>query len=384
MAPFLEGLDTWRADFGTVGRFRLDPRLLLSLRASATEEWRTRVFRSIREHDRRNTLFGEAALTVTRGPQVIVVGAALERDGYRALDVPLMDYGFLIPGLFLQHTWSPAAWFGLSSSARLDRHSTYGASLSPRVSALLRPGGTWNARLSAGTGVFTPTPFTEETEVIGLSQLRPIGGLGVERARGASLDLGGVLGPLEVNGSVYRSVIDHPVALRRVAGSTTLLELVNAGEPTRTEGAELFTRYRLAPISITAAYFYLHGTELDVVTGLRQDVPLNPRHAAGLAAVWEQEEVTRVGLEAYYNGRQPVADDPYRSVTEPYVTIDALVQRRFGPVVGFVHGEDLNDVRQTQFDPLIRPTPTLGGRWTTDVWAPLSGRVINFGIRLRP
>lgn len=132
--------------------------------------------------------------------------------------------------------------------------------------------------------------------------------------------------------------------------------------------AELFARYRLEPISFTAAYFYLHGTELDVVTGLRQEVPLNPRHAAGLSAVWEKREVTRVGLEAYYNGRQAVADDPYRSVTEPYVTIDALVQRRLGPLVVFLHGEDLNDVRQSHHDPLIRPTPTLGGRWTTDVW----------------
>ncbi|MDQ3997195.1 MAG: hypothetical protein M3303_09270 [Gemmatimonadota bacterium] len=29
-----------------------------------------------------------------------------------------------------------------------------------------------------------------------------------------------------------------------------------------------------------------------------------------------------------------------------------------------------------------RPTPGEGGRWTTDAWAPLDGRVINAGLRL--
>ena len=34
-------------------------------------------------------------------------------------------------------------------------------------------GADWTARLSAGRGYFIPTPFTEETEAIGLSDLAP-------------------------------------------------------------------------------------------------------------------------------------------------------------------------------------------------------------------
>ena len=34
-----------------------------------------------------------------------------------------------------------------------------------------------------------------------------------------------------------------------------------------------------------------------------RDVPLTPRHSAGLVGMWEREDVGRVGLELYYTGR---------------------------------------------------------------------------------
>ena len=215
-----------------------------------------------------------------------------------------------------------------------------------------------------------------------MSRLRPITTLGIERAKSASADVGGILGPVEVNASVHLAVIDHPVALRPLPEPSTEAELVNAEEPTREGGAELFARYKRGPASVTASYAFLRGTEFDVEHSVRRDIPLNPRHAGGLTAIWEEEDDTRLGLELYYSGRQTIADDPYRSVTRPYLFLDALIQQRFGRFVVFLHGEDLNDVRQTRYDPLLRLTPGLGGRWTTDVWAPLEGRVINLGVRL--
>ena len=39
-------------------------------------------------------------------------------------------------------------------------------------------------------------------------------------------------------------------------------------------------------------------------------------------------------------------------------------------------------VRQTKWDPLVRPQQAADGRWTVDGWAPLDGRVINGGVRI--
>jgi iron complex outermembrane receptor protein len=48
----------------------------------------------------------------------------------------------------------------------------------------------------------------------------------------------------------------------------------------------------------------------------------------------------------------------------------------------FLNAENLGGVRQTRWDPLLRPTPAADGRWTVDAWAPLDGRVINGGVRV--
>jgi hypothetical protein len=63
------------------------------------------------------------------------------------------------------------------------------------------------------------------------------------------------------------------------------------------------------------------------------------------------------------------------------VHVGILAERRVGAARVFVNAENLLDVRQTKHDPLVRPFPGLGGRWTNDVWAPLDGRVANMGVR---
>ena len=81
-------------------------------------------------------------------------------------------------------------------------------------------------------------------------------------------------------------------------------------------------------------------------------------------------------------GRQSLADNPFREESRPYLVLGLLGERRFGPVRAFVNLENLLDVRQTRWDPLVLPERSAEGRWTTDVWAPLDGRVINAGVRV--
>jgi iron complex outermembrane receptor protein len=98
--------------------------------------------------------------------------------------------------------------------------------------------------------------------------------------------------------------------------------------------------------------------------------------------MWEREGVGRIGAEVYYTGTQQLEEDPYRSGSEPYVVVGLLAERQWGRVRLFVNGENLGGVRQTHWDPLIRPTRAPDGRWTVDAWAPLEGRTINGGVRV--
>jgi len=113
---------------------------------------------------------------------------------------------------------------------------------------------------------------------------------------------------------------------------------------------------------------------------------LTPRHALGVVTTVEQEGRSRLGLELYYTGRQALEDDPYRAESRPYLVVGLLGERAFATPAGvaraFVNLENLTNVRQTRFDPLLLPGRGRGGRWTTDVWSLLEGRTVNAGVRL--
>jgi iron complex outermembrane receptor protein len=132
---------------------------------------------------------------------------------------------------------------------------------------------------------------------------------------------------------------------------------------------------------LSLSYTWIRATEEDPATGARRTVPLTPEHSLGFLAAWESENRGRAGLEIYRTGLQSLADDPFRTESEPYVHVGVLVERHISGVRVFLNAENLLDYRQTRASPLVRPTRGPGGRWTTDVWGPLDGRVFNIGVR---
>jgi len=388
---FSDDADTRRADAGTVGRILLDTNMFLTVRASMTREWRARWYGENRERDRRNAIFGDVAVTKTVGANVLVGGVSLERDQYAALDTRDETYRTTTPALFAEHTWTPERWFGVTSGARLDLQSQFGDFLNPRVSVVVRPSDTWTARLSAATGVYAPTPLTDETEAFGLSHLRPTA-REAEHATGWSLDLDRVEGSIELRGAAYRTVVNHPLVLRTAPGSTEEVELVNAEEPTRTQGIDLSARYRMQPLRLTASYSYidamrpmiaeLFGDGFSFDTTMRRAVPLNPRHAVSVEAANERENDRVMALALHLVGRQTLSDT-LSTTTQPYVTLDARFEKHLGRGVLFVTGTNLTGVHQTQFLPVLLRASGPAGQWTGDVWTPLGGRAMNAGMRLK-
>jgi iron complex outermembrane receptor protein len=168
----------------------------------------------------------------------------------------------------------------------------------------------------------------------------------------------------------------------RATPDGTAARLVNVRGATRTRGTELLLRYRREPWAITASHTYVHATEPAPAGAGRREVPLTPRHIAGLVAVYERHGAGRAGIEIYYTGRQRVDDNPYRTSPRAYAIVGVLVEKRFGRARAFLNLENLTDTRQTRYDPIVLPAPGPWGRRTTDSWAPLEGRVFNGGLRL--
>ncbi len=371
--PYREALETRRHDLGVLWQ-TLAGRSVVTARAALARQWHDHTFGETLERDRHDTSFAELSVRRAAGRHTWVAGAAVERDAYRPADIPRFAYNFTTPGLFVQDDVDVRSWLALSMSGRLDHHSEYGWFLSPRVSALLRSGG-WSTRLSAGTGFFGPTALTEETEAAGLTRLTMDGPLRAERGRSVSIDLTRAHGPAAYTVTVFGSHIADPVHVDR---ATYVLR--NLDRPTTNLGTELLGTFRQPPFALTASYTYVRSREQ--VGGVTADVAQTPRHGLGLVAMAENED-GRIGFELYYTGRQRLEANPYRGASEPYTLMGVLIERRVGPIRLFVNLENLTDVRQHRWDPVLRPDRAPDGRWTVDAWAPLDGRVINGGVRVQ-
>ena len=373
--PYVEALDTRRFDVGVVGQTLVAKQYVVVGRFSLARQHHDHQFGEIIERDQHESTFAELTIRGARGPNTWVGGIAMEREAYRPRDVAVFGYTFTVPGIFVQDDIDVSQWLSLSASGRLDHHSTYGTFFSPRFSALVRSGA-WNSRLSLGTGFFGSSPLTEETEAAGLSRLKIPRPLLAEEGRSASLDVGRTDGPRSYTLTLFRSQVNHPIHVEQTAQGLTL---TNLAEPTLNIGLEGLATWRQAPYSVTTTYTYVRARE--AMNGAREDVPLTPRHSVGVVGMWERENVGRLGVEWYYTGVQQLEHNPYRDRSEPYFVLGLLAERQVGHIRLFINGENLNDVRQTRFDPLIRPTRAGDGRWTVDAWAPLEGRNINGGIR---
>jgi iron complex outermembrane receptor protein len=374
--PHVEALETRRYDVGALGQFLVNKRYIVTARAAIARQSHDHQFGEVLERDRHETAFGEAAVRGTLGRQTWVAGLAIERDAYTARDVPQFDYDFLVPGAFVQYDVTMSPKLSLSGSARLDHHSEYGTFFSPRVSTLARAGH-WTSRLSVGTGFFGPTPITEETEAAGLAPLQIRRPLKAERGLSTSFDVSRTDGPLSYTATLFASRIRDPLHVER----SPWYALSTLPDPTTNVGLELLGTWRRAPFSVTASYTYVVARE--TVKAIQQDVPLTPRHSAGLVGMWEAEGAGRVGIEWYYTGIQSLEENPYRMTSEPYVILGLLAERQFGRIRLFVNGENLTGVNQTRWDPLLLPTRAADRRWTVDSWAPLEGRNVNGGLRVR-
>lgn len=377
---FPQTQDTERLDAGLVAQTPLSDLGTLDLRASAMRQDHQHRYGTVVENDRHTSLFGEASLSGGSGATSWVGGIAFQSDGFRSETFPAFNYTYDVPGIFAQVEQEATLDLTLAASARVDFHDEFGTQFSPRLSALYRLGN-WTIRGSFGGGFFAPTPFVDEIEAAGLSRLEPLGNLEVETAQTASLDVGYADGPWEANVTLFGADIANATRLREIA--TDRVKLVNIDGTTRVRGAELLLRFKQDGFTVTGSYVFVDASEPDPSGIGRREVPLTPKHTAGLVGMWEEHGKGRIGIEAYYTGEQELDDNPYRTRSRPFLHVGILSEITLGKVSLFANAENLLDVRQTKYDPLLLPQRAASGQWTVDAWAPLEGFILNGGIRLR-
>src|SRR5687768_591405 len=379
--PFREGLTSRRADGGMTLRLPRADSGNVAVRLALSTNGRERRFGAGPiERDRIATGFAEVTRMAKSERGAVVLGAAVQVDAYHNKLNPSFDHDWVTPGFFVtsDRDFGPVT---VSASVRGDFHPE-GFELTERLALLAHPADEWSVRVSGGTGFAAPASMTEEVEAIGLRSIQP-DTLRAERSRGVMLDLNGRVFGAEFLLTGYGSFVDRAIQLVDLADPAFSGALRNAEGTTRVGGAEAAAIWRFGAHKFLLTYGYGRGTRTDGETGRREPVPLLNRQRVGADLMLEKPEVYRVGIEGIYYGRQVLDDNPYRSRSKPYVYAMAIAMRQFGPVDVVANFENLLDVRQTRYQPLVLPAPTVGGRWTTDVWAPLEGFMANVAVRFR-
>lgn len=382
--PFREGLTSRRADIGASANLPLRDSGSVAVRFALATNWRERLFGpGPVEDDRTSTGFLELTRSFVTGSSATVLGTALQLDEFTNELNGSYDHTWFTPSLFVTLE-RPVGPMTLSASVRGDFHPEAGFQLTERLGLLARPGEDWSVRVSAGTGFAAPTATIEETEAIGLRAVRPGAELERERSFGTMLDVNGELAGAELLVTAYGSWIESAIQLADVGDGTGDGVLDNADGTTRIGGVEAAAIWRFgAGGRILLTYGYARGSRTDAESGLRESVPLLARHRLGGDLMYEQPGKYRFGIEGIWYDVQSLDDNPYRSRSKPYLYLMAIGMRQLGPVEVVANFENLLNVRQTDTDPLVRPAPATGGRWTTDVWAPLEGFMANVAVRYR-
>jgi outer membrane receptor for ferrienterochelin and colicins len=382
---FVANQETRRRDIGLVGTFPFEDTGVLHLRASGMRQDHEHRYGAVADDDRHSTAFVEASLAVARDRTSWVSGFAFQHDGFRSLQHPSFDYDHRVPGVFAQVEHEISDELTIAGSARLDFHSEYGDRLSPRISALYRPG-RWTFRTSLGQGFHAPTPFIDFIDATGLAWLRPLSGLTAETATAAAMEVGYAAHAWESSVTLFASDLRNTTRLEPVAASASdasTVRMVNVDDSTHIRGSELLLRYRQGDITVTGSYVFTDTDEPARFGTGRVEVPLTPRHTGAIVAMWEAHGRGRVGFEAYYTGEQTLDDNPYRTRSPDYWELGVLGEIVLGRVRLFLNVENLLDVRQTRYDPLPLPRGAADGRRAVDVWAPTEGLIVNGGIRLQ-
>jgi outer membrane receptor for ferrienterochelin and colicins len=94
--------------------------------------------------------------------------------------------------------------------------------------------------------------------------------------------------------------------------------------------------------------------------------------------MFEEDDNYRIGLEAHYFGPQRLTDG---GEGKSYVSMGLMVEKIWERFSVYINFENILDARQTHFDTIYTGTRT--NPQFRDIYAPLDGRIINGGIKIR-
>lgn len=127
--------------------------------------------------------------------------------------------------------------------------------------------------------------------------------------------------------------------------------------------------------------FFLGYTHADVEQHLQsetREAALIPKDRVNMVFVYEREDDIRIGLEAYYYGKQTLE---FGRQSPDYWILGLMTEKIFSDDFSvFLNFENFGDTRQSRDGPIY--TGSISNPDFLDIYAPLDGYIINGGVKL--
>jgi iron complex outermembrane receptor protein len=287
----------------------------------------------------------------------------------------------LTVGSFVQNNYDFSKTYSLEMGLRLDYNNDYGIFSLPRINLLMKITPSLSSRIGGGFGYKIPSIFTEKSDELAFRNILPIDKdiTKAEKSYGFNFDINysTILFNKIVfsfNNLFFYTRITDPLIIE-YDQINNFYEFMTFNGYNDTKGIE--TNIKL---SLDHYKLFLGYTFTDVNTHSEEsssNFPVTPKHRLGIVLIYETHGDMRVGLEAYYTGRQTLSNGS--NVTDFWVN-GLMIEKRFNKFSLFLNFENMFDTRQSKYGAMFTGSPENPN--FVEIYAPTDGRIINGGIKL--
>lgn len=334
----------------------------------------------------------EINYTVRIKKHEIVAGLDLRTDKFtevRDTFSPPRDYNFITGGLFANYLYHLTGKTSLEGGFRIDYNNRYGVYPLPHLGIKHKWNEVFLTRVNAGMGYKLPTVFQDESEQLRFINVLPAGdSLRPDLSVGGTVDLLVKLPNynglnVTINQLYFINHLFKPLlpGTKKIANCTgpdcENLYYYNIKGYQQTRGIEtsLHVNYR----GLGASFSYTLTDNNLRTDGVRSIAPLTSKHIVSLLVGYESKWFS-AGIDCYYYSPIKYSDG---SVGQRIWEFGINTQLSLRYVLIFANLENLFDIRQTNFGPIVFAAPTLNQPRFKEIYAPLEGRLLNAGIKLR-
>lgn len=299
------------------------------------------------------------------------------------------NYNFRTLGLFSQYLYHVNANTALEVGLRFDYFNFKQVFVLPHLAALHKWNNVFSTRVNFGMGYKLPTIFQDESEEARFINVAPIASaVKPEFSVGGTLDLkvkfpsakgfNVTISQLYFVTHIFQPVLASTDSVPNCPnGECNGISYNNAQGYIQSLGVEngLYMSYRGISASIVYTLTDNHR-RINQVQGIN---PLTSKHIISILAGYEIKNFF-IGLDCYYYSPVRLANG---ATGKRIWEIGINTQYAFRYLILFANFENIANIRQTSYGPVVFPNPTYARPQFSQIYGPLEGRLLNIGVKVR-